>query len=122
MYTVVMEMIERDALDLLIAFIRPFSIAILIYYFMRKLLPNRMNNYSLIAVAVIYALWTMLRNQGQLVLYGTGFHLWMSIFVNVLTFSVLIFLFKGKFWRRAAVYWYFFNRLLRKLEKKSSNC
>ena len=86
------------------AFGRPFFAAFIGYYFMRKLLPHRFNLFALILISIVFALWANLRSPE---LYGTDYHLWMNMFINALTFSVLIFLFKGKFWKRFIVYWYF---------------
>ena len=97
-------LLEADALIRLIDFARYFLTILLGYYFMRKLLPNRMNMAGLIAVSLIYGLWFILRSNELL---GTKYHLWMNVFVNALSFFVLIFLFKEKFWKRFIVYCYF---------------
>jgi len=99
-----MDMFQRDTLDLIVSFVRPFFATLLIYYFVRKLLPNRLNIYVLIAISLIYALWDNLRMS---VSYGTDYHLWFNVFTNSLTLFTIVFLFKGKFWKRAIVYWYF---------------
>lgn len=104
MFDVVMILLERGAPSLLVSFGRPFFSVMTGYYFMCKLLPNRLNICKLISLSLVYALWFNLRTPALL---GTGYHLWMTIFINVWTPFILIFLFKGRFWRRVIVYWYF---------------
>jgi len=97
-------MLERDAYILAISFVRPFLSTLITYYFARKLLPNRFNIYVLISISLIYALWDNLRVS---VPYGTSYHLWFNLFTNGLTFFTILYLFKGKLWKRAIVYWYY---------------
>jgi len=104
MYAVFLELFETGFLNLIVSFCRPFFATLLGYYFMRKLLPNRLKLYMLIIISLFYALWFNLRIPA---LYGTSYHLWMNIIVNALTFAILIFLFEEKFWKRFIVYWYF---------------
>lgn len=104
MSAVFKDWIGSGTLNVIISFSRPFFATLLGYWFMRKLLPSRLNVFALIAVSFIYALWANLRS---IELYGTNYHLWMNIFINALTFAILIFLFKGRFWKRLIVYWYF---------------
>lgn len=98
--------LQRDVLDILLSFARPFSIAFIGYYFMYKLIPSRLNIYGIIAIASIYGMWFIVGDQSSY-LYGTNFHLWMNIFINTLTNVTVIFLYKGKLWRKVIVYWYF---------------
>lgn len=76
----------------------------ILYYFMYKLLPSRFNRYTLVAVAFIYSLWYNLRKTE---LYGTSYHLWMNVFINVFTFAILLFVFQGRFWKKIIIYKYF---------------
>jgi len=103
-YAVLVELFDTDLIDLLLFFSRPFFAIFLGYFFMCKLIPNRLKMYQLIIISVLYALWFNLRIPA---LYGTSYHLWMNVFVNALTFAILIFLFQGRFWKRFIVYWYF---------------
>ena len=98
---------EMGPLNLLLSFAEPFFSAFLIYYFMYRLLPNRLNVYSLLALSLVYALWFNLSDSGLL---GTSYHLWMTIFINAFTLSIIIFLYKGKLPRKIMV-WYFFEVL-----------
>lgn len=104
MNAVVANLLEKDVLSLLVAFGKPFIFAMMEYYFMRKLLPNRINKYGLIALSFVYALWVNLRDPALL---GTAYHLGMNIFINAFTYFIIIFLFQGKLWRKVIVWWYF---------------
>jgi hypothetical protein len=104
METVLMGFYESGILGLLASFGRPFLWELILYYFMYKLLPSRFNGYTLVAVAVIYSLWYNLRKTE---LYGTSYHLWMNVFINVFTFVILLFVFQGMFWKRFMIYKYF---------------
>ncbi|MDL2293940.1 hypothetical protein LJC60_04830 [Ruminococcaceae bacterium OttesenSCG-928-D13] len=95
---------EAGPLAIFLSFFEPFIMTFLVYWFMRELLPNRFNIYLLVAISLIYAVWFNLREPKLL---GTRYHLLMNIFVNVLTYFIFIFLFKGKFWKRVLVWWYF---------------
>lgn len=95
---------DRSVLDIAISLCRYFFPVWIGYYFMRKLLPNRLNAFSLIAISLVYTLWFNLRTPA---LYGTVFHFWMNIFVNAWTYFVLLFLFKGELWKRLIIYWFF---------------
>lgn len=100
----VMGLFQRDIPTFLISLCGPFFSTVIIYYFMCKLLPNRLNLYGLIAISLVYSMWFNLRDPALL---GTAYHLWMNIFINLWTPFILVFLFQGKFWRRVIVYWYF---------------
>jgi sensor histidine kinase YesM len=95
---------ERDALSFLVSLGTPFFSTMIYYWLMCRLLPNRMNRYALIAVSLVFALWSDMKTS---VVFGTSYHLWMNIFINVWTCFILIYFFQGKFWRRLIVYWYF---------------
>jgi hypothetical protein len=95
---------ESNILGLLASFGRPFFFELILYYYMHKLLPSRLNRYTLIALAFIYSVWYNLRKTE---LYATNYHLWMNVFINVFTFSILLFMFQGKFWRKFIIYKYF---------------
>lgn len=104
MGAVLADFYKSGIVGLLASFCRPFFFELLLYYFMYKLLPSRFNRYTLVAAALIYALWYNLRKPE---LYGTNYHLWMNIFINGFTFFILIFVFQGRFWKRFIVYKYF---------------
>jgi len=97
-------MFEKDALNLAVSFFRPFLFTFLSYYFMRKIFSNRINRYTLVAIAFVFALWDNMRMH---IPYGTGQHLGANIFINAFSIAIVIFLFYGKFWRKAIVYLYF---------------
>jgi len=99
-------MMDMDmALHLFISFVRFFFYAIIVYYFMSRLLPHRLNIYGLITISLVYSLWAVLRRSTAF--YGTAYHFWMNVFINVWTIFILLFFYQGKFWKRAIVYWYF---------------
>jgi hypothetical protein len=100
----VMDLFGKDMPNLLATFGLFFFSVIIRYYFMCKLLPNRLNIYALIAISFVFASWFVLSTA---VTFGTRYHFWMNVFVNAWTMSILIFFFKGKFWRTYIVYWYF---------------
>lgn len=104
MDAVVVNLLEHGVPNLVVSFGVFFFFEMMVYYFMCKLLPNRLNIYVLIALSLVYALWSNLRAPA---LFGTGYHLWMNLFINVWTIFILIFFYRGKFWRRVIVYWYF---------------
>jgi len=104
MNDIVIGLFERGVPSLLLSLGRFFFYEMIVYYFMSKLLPNRLNTCWLIALSLVYTLWSNLRSPA---LYGTAYHLWMNIFINAWTVFILLFFFKGKFWQRAIVYWYF---------------
>lgn len=104
MNAIAAKLLENGIPHLLVSFSGPFLSFMTGYYFMCKLLPNRLNRYSLSVLSIVYALWYHLRVPDLL---GTRYHLWMTIFVNALTFCVLIFFFQGKLWRKLIVWWYF---------------
>jgi len=105
MDAVVMNLLQRGALDLILSFSRYFFYVMFLYYFMSRLLPNRLNIYGIIALSLVYSLWSNLRRTTAF--YGTAYHFWMNLFINVWTIFILLFFFKGKFWKRIIVYWYF---------------
>jgi sensor histidine kinase YesM len=104
MDTVMMNLLDMGALNLILSLAEPFFSAFIIYYFMRKLLPTRLNIYAICALSLIYTLWVNSRNPE---LFGTGYHLFMNLFINAFTYFIVIFLFKGKFWKNLIVWWYF---------------
>ena len=104
MGAIIKNLLEQGFPGLLFSFAVPFSHAFIIYYFMRKLLQNRLNIYALIAMALINALWFNLRSPE---LFGTSYHLIMNIFINAYTYFIVIFLYRGKFWKKLIVWWYF---------------
>lgn len=105
MDTVVINLIKMEAICLhILSFARNFVSTIILYYSMRKLLPNRMNNYALIVISFVYALWHFLRDPALL---GTPKHLWMNIFINMFNLFIILFLYQESFWRKFVVWWYF---------------
>jgi hypothetical protein len=104
MYVVVANLFEGGVPDLWMSLVRHFFPALMVYGFMYKLLPNRLNIYALIALALVYTLWCNLRTPD---LYGTSYHFWMNIFINVWTYFIIICLFQGKFWKKFIIWWYF---------------
>jgi len=103
MESIILGLLEKGVPYLIVSLVRPCLTTAIGYFFMRKLLPNRMNVYLVVVVSLAYAIWSVLRSPEH---FGTNYHLFMNIFVNALTFSVLIFLFKGRFWKRFIVHWY----------------
>lgn len=104
MGVVLTNLLENGVPNLLVSFGVYFFSVMMVYYFMCKLLPNRLNAFALAGISLVYAVWSNLRSPA---LYGTPYHFWMTIFINLWTAVILIFFYKGKFWRRAIVYWYF---------------
>lgn len=104
MGAVIASFLEMSGPEILLNLAEPFLYAYIHYYLLRKLLDNRINNYALIAIALSYTLWFILRPHELL---GTSYHLWMNIFINVWTQCIVIFLYKGKYWRKIIVWWYF---------------
>ena len=97
-------LLEKTVPILILSFATPFISAFLIHYLMCKVLPNRLNIYGLLVIALIYTLWYNLRFPD---LFGTGYHMFMTIFANLSTGFIVIFLFKGPFWKKFLVWWYF---------------
>jgi hypothetical protein len=97
-------LLQRDAPDLLISFAKPFFFEWVGYAFMAKLLPNRLNVYAIAGLAFVYAVWINLRSP---VLFGTNYHFWMNLFINAFTWGIILFLFKGKIWKRLLIWWYY---------------
>ena len=95
---------EKGLPWLLISFAEPFFGAFLVYYFMRRLLPNRLNVRAIVVLALFHSLLFNLRNPELL---KTNHHLLINAITNGLTLSTVIFFFKGKLWKRAIVWWYF---------------
>jgi uncharacterized membrane protein len=91
-------------LTTILSYAEPFLATFLLWYFMRRLLPSRLNNVGLVSLALIYTLWYNLRS---IELFGTNYHFWMNIFINALTWGTIIFLYKGKFYRKLLIWWYF---------------
>ena len=89
---------------LTLSFFVPFISSFIIYYLMCKLLPNRLNTYSLLALSLVYTMWYNLRFPDH---FGTGYHLFMIVFINAFTYFIVIFLFKGRFFKKLIVWWYF---------------
>lgn len=104
MIDIARKLLELGLPNLLVSFSTPFFSFMLGYYFMKKLLPNRLNFFVLGILSFIYALWYHLRAPDLL---GTRYNLFMTIFVNAMTYFILVFLFKGKLWRKVLVWWYF---------------
>jgi hypothetical protein len=104
MDAIIRSLLEQGVPSLVLAFAEPFFHAFIIYFFMCKLLPNRLNVYALIVMALVYALWFNLRVPE---LFGTRYHLLMNVFINAYTYFIVIILFRGKFWKNAIVWWYF---------------
>ena len=101
---------EADIFHLIAVFAKYFITTFLVYYFMYKLLPNRLNIFMLIFLAIIYSLWSCLNWTSfyqAIDIFGSAYHFWMNMFINALTLSVIIFLFKGKLWKKIIVWWYF---------------
>ncbi|MDR1615397.1 MAG: hypothetical protein LBR98_00015 [Syntrophomonadaceae bacterium] len=97
-------LLEMGLPNLILSFVEPFLSSFTIYFFMRKLLPTRLNFYALFTLSFIYALWFNLRTPDLL---GTAYHFGMNMFINAFTYFIIIFLFQGKFWRKLIVWWYF---------------
>ena len=104
MNAIVTGLLERGVPNLLVSLGGTFLAVMISYRFMYKLLPNRLNTYKLIALALVYTLWYNLRTPA---LFGTVYHLGMNIFINMLTVFTVFFLFRGTLWRRVMVYFYF---------------
>ena len=101
---------EMDILLLFAVVCKFFFHALLVYYFMYKLLPNRLNIYTLIILSLIYTLWSCLNwgsSYGTTDNFGTAYHFWMNMFINAWTYFVVLFLFRGKLFKRLLVWWYF---------------
>ncbi|MDR1766240.1 MAG: hypothetical protein LBR77_09180 [Lachnospiraceae bacterium] len=88
----------------LLAFAIPFFGGFMRFYFLRKLLPHRMRIWTLAAIGLVFGTWTVLKAQPSFAADYRGF---MNIFINVFTFSIVIFLLKGAFIRRVIVHYYF---------------
>lgn len=104
MNALIASLLEQGAPYLMLSLAVPFVSAFFIYFFMRKLLQTRLNLFALLGMALVYTLWYNLRSPD---LFGTGYHLFMNIFINVWQYFIIIFLFKGKFWKKLIVWWYF---------------
>jgi len=104
MNTVFYSLFENGTAYFILSFAEPFFHTFILYYLMRKLMPNRLNIYVLIIIAILYALWFNIRTSE---LYGTNYHLIMNFLANGLTYFIVIFLFKGKLWKKLIVWWYF---------------
>ena len=104
MEAIVNNLLDMGTANLILSFAVPFISSFIIYYLMCKLLPNRLNIYGLLTLSLIYTLWYNLRSPELL---GTSYHLFMNIFINAFTYSIVIFLFKGKFFKKLIVWWYF---------------
>lgn len=94
---------EKGMFLLVLAFAQYFFPTFIVYWFMCKLLPNRMNMPLLIIISAVHALWF---NLCRLDLVGTSYHLWMNVFINLFTFFIVVFLFKGKYWKRLMIWWF----------------
>jgi uncharacterized membrane protein len=97
-------LLQRGASDLFVSFAKPFLFELFVYVLMAKLLPNRLNVSALIGLAFVYAVWINLRNPALL---GTKYHFWMNMFINIFTWCIILFLFKGKIWKKLMIYWYY---------------
>lgn len=104
MDVIVASILEKDAPNLLLSLADSFFHQFTVFYFMRKLLPNRLNIFALSVLALVYSLWFNLATPA---FFGTTYHFWMNIFVNSLTWFVIIFQFHGKVWSKVMTYWYF---------------
>ena len=104
MGAIIRELLDKDAIELFLQLSRPFFASFITYYFLYKLLPNRLNIFSLIGMSLIYAAWANLRSSE---LYGTNYHLWMNMFINLFSFFIIFFLFKGPFWRKYIMAYFF---------------
>ena len=101
---VIAHLMDMSVPSLFLSSARHFFAALLIFYLMHKLLPNRLNIYSITAIALVFMLWNNLKSND---LFGSGYHIFMNVFINAWTWLILLFLFKGKLWRRYIVWWYF---------------
>jgi uncharacterized membrane protein len=88
----------------LLSYAESFLASLLLWHFLRRLLPSRLNNIGLICLALVFTLWYNLRSVD---LFGTSYHFWMNMFGNALTISSIAFLYKGRFWRKLIIWWYF---------------
>ena len=104
MDAVLKNLLDMGTANLIMSFAIPFISSFIIHYLMCKLLPNRLSIFGLLALSLIYTLWYNLRSPDLL---GTSYHLFMNIFINAFTYSIVIFLFKGKFFKKLIVWWYF---------------
>lgn len=104
MEAIMIKLLEHGVPIFILSFAVPFFSAFTIYYFMRKLLPTRLNIYGLLGLALVYTLWYNLRLPD---LFGTGYHLFMNLFINVWQYFIILFLFQGRFWKKLIVWWYF---------------
>ena len=104
MDAVITGLLENGVPHLLLSLTEPFFHSLIIYSFMRRLLSNRLNIYTTIALALIYSSWFNMRTPN---LFGTSYHYGMVIFMAVWTYLIAIFLFKGKIWKKIIMLWYF---------------
>jgi hypothetical protein len=101
---IVAGLLEQGAPNLALSLAEPFAVSFILYCFMRKLLPSRLNFPSLIAMALFYTLLAGLNVQD---VFGTGYHFWMSLIINAWTYFILLILFSGKFLKKLLVWFYF---------------
>ncbi|MDR2615256.1 MAG: hypothetical protein LBC28_01615, partial [Oscillospiraceae bacterium] len=109
MGAVMANLLSTDLPLLLTVFGRYFFSVLIVYGFMYKLLPSRLNAFVLISLALIHSLWSCVNwssYYGAPDLFGTAYHFWMNTFINVLTYFIIIFLFRGAFWKKLIVWWY----------------
>ena len=104
MDVIIDSLLEQGIPYLILSFAVPFATSFIIYCFMRKLLPTRMNVYALLGLALVYTLWYNLVIPE---LIGTRYHLWMNIFINAWQYFIILFLFQGMFLKKLIVWWYF---------------
>ncbi|MDR1438900.1 MAG: hypothetical protein LBJ10_02465 [Clostridiales bacterium] len=105
-----MNLLKLDLPSIFAAFGKYFFSVLIVYYFMHRLLPNRLNIFALVALSSVYALWSCFNlwsYSGASSLFGTAYHFWMNMFINAWTYFIIIFLFQGKFWRKLIVWVYF---------------
>ena len=111
MGSIISYLLEMDLPLLFAVFGKYFFSTFFVYFFMYKLLPNRLNIYTLILLSLIPSLWSCL-NWGSYFfgasdIFGSTIHFWMNMFINTWTYFVLIFLYRGKLWKKIIVWWYF---------------
>ena len=98
------DLFEIGVANRLLSFATFFVFAFIMYFLMYKLLPSRLNIFGIVAIAVVFSLWNNLRS---VAFSGANYHLWMNIFINAFTQFIILFLFKGKIWKKYIVWWYF---------------
>jgi sensor histidine kinase YesM len=104
MSEIIQNLLSKGPFNLTIALVEPLLSSLVLYHLMGKLLAVKVPKVTFLAFALLYALWSNLRAPGFI---GTRYHFFMNLFVNVMTYFVIFFLFRGTFWKKLLVWWYF---------------